>query len=481
MRILMAASEMTPFAKTGGLGDVVSALSAELARRGHDVMCCLPYYRSVREALPKAKPVGLPLALPVGDEILTGDVLEVRLSERHRLLLIRRDEFFDRSELYHAGENDFEDNAERFLFFSKAVAELVAHSGFKPDVVHCHDWQSAFVPVATTYRRQTQPFEAKGWARTVFTIHNIAYQGLFPSTDFPLTNLPGEFFMPPALEFYGRMNLMKGGIVFADAVTTVSKRYAQEIQTPEGGFGLDPVLRSRRRDVVGILNGADYRTWNPAADPVLKAHYDADDLSGKRACRRDLVDTFGVEAGEKQPIAAVISRLTDLKGVDLLADAAEDLVKMGLVLVVLGKGAGRYEKLFAGMAKRWPKKVGVRIAQDETLAHKTQAGADLLLMPSKFEPCGLTQMYALKYGTIPVVHATGGLDDTIRPYSRVSGQGNGFKFAAYTADALVAAVRGALGIYKEPKQWQRLMRNAMACDFSWQRGAQEYEKLYAAL
>ncbi len=473
---------MTPFAKTGGLGDVVGALSAALSELDHEVICCVPFYRCVK---PVATGMSLPqgprltLKIPMGAETITGEILEARLSEKLRVLFVRCDEFYDRPELYQAGELAYEDNAARFLFFSKVVAELIGLKEFRPDIVHCHDWQTAFVPVQTAYRRQTLGPEFG--AKTVFTIHNIAYQGMFPGVEFPLTNLPGEFFTPSGLEFYGQMNLMKGGIVFSDAVTTVSKKYAQEILTPAGGFGLDPVLQTRQTDLTGIVNGADYRTWNPATDPVLKQKYGPTDLSGKKACRADLLKRFGLEARDNAPVAAVVTRLTELKGVDILVKAVGGLLKLGVTLVMLGKGAEKYELAFLELARKYPKRVGVRIGQSEDWAHLVQGGADVFLMPSKFEPCGLTQMYALKYGTIPVVHATGGLDDTIRQFAPDSGEGNGFKFAEYSARALIGAVRQAAALYKRPKTWEKLMRNAMACDFSWQTSAKEYEKLYASL
>ena len=546
MKILFAASEMTPYAKTGGLGDVVGALAGVLSQLGHEVTCCIPFYRCARLRLDDqasarhAKPVGLTLSIPLGSRTVTGDVLELRQRDGVRVLFVRRDEFFDRSELYHTGLRDYEDNAERFLFFSKAVVELIGHPRYRADVVHCHDWQTALVPVLARYKAMTwagtqdpstslraspplssppgegtvapvgrasrppaslsfSPGEGTRSAgsgqavappRTVLTIHNIAYQGMFWSLDFPLTNLPGEFFTPEALEYYGQMNLLKGGIVFADAITTVSKTYAQEIQTAEGGFGLDTVLGPRANDLHGIVNGVDYACWNPETDPHLRHHYQPDDLSGKQACRADLLAKLGLEAnpppappgrGDGRPVAAFVSRLTEQKGVELLVEALEDLVKSGLTLAILGKGERKYEELLAGAAARFPGRVSVTIAHDEALAHQMQAGADLLLMPSHFEPCGLTQLYALKYGTIPVVHATGGLADTVAPYHARTGAGTGFKFAAYTPAAFVGAVQQAILLHKQPKKWQKLMRNAMACDFSWQASAKEYEKLYAAL
>ena len=470
---------MTPYAKTGGLGDVVGALPSALSQRGHEVTCCLPFYRCAQEVAREAKPIGLTLTIPLGSRTVTGDVLELKQPDGVRVLFLRRDEFFDRAELYYTGVRDYEDNAERFLFFSKAVVELLGYTRFAADVVHCHDWQAAFIPVQLRQRAATRDPELR--VKSVFTIHNIAYQGMFWSLDFPLTNLPGEYFTPAALEFYGQMNLMKGGILYADALTTVSKTYAEEIQTADGGFGLEPVLATRTEDLRGIVNGVDYTRWNPATDPHLRQRYTPEDLSGKRACRADLLAKLGLEAGETQPIAAFVSRLTEQKGVELLAGAVESLVKSGVTLVVLGKGERKYEELLRKAARKFPRQVAVRIDHDEALAHQIQGGADLLLVPSHFEPCGLTQLYALKYGTIPVVRAVGGLEDTVAQYNPRAESGTGFKFATYTARALVEAVQLAILLHKQPKKWQKLMRNAMARDFSWQASAQEYEKLYAAL
>jgi starch synthase len=484
MKIFFASSEMTPYAKTGGLGDVVGALPGELRELGHEVTCCLPFYRGAQEVARDAKSTGLILQIPLGSRTVTGEVLELQQSDGVRVLFIRRDEFFDRSELYYDGVHDYEDNAERFLFFSKAVVELLGHTAFHADVVHCHDWPTAFVPVQLAYRKNN-PAQAGTlaplWVKSVFTIHNIAYQGIFRSPDFSVTNLPREFFTMETLEFYGQMNLMKGGILFADAVTTVSRKYAQEIQTAAGGFGLDTVLATRAEHVQGIVNGVDYAQWNPATDLQLRQRYTPEDLSGKRACRLDLLAKLRLEAGETQPVAAFVSRLTEQKGVEVLAGAIEKLVKSGLRLIVLGKGERKYEELLTGIAKKFPGRVAVKIAMDEELSHQIQGGVDMLLVPSHFEPCGLTQLYAFKYGTIPVVRATGGLDDTVREYNPQSEDGTGFKFAPYTSAGLVKATQQAILLHKQPRKWQKLMRNAMARDFSWRASAQKYEKLYVAL
>ncbi len=337
MKILLVASEMAPYAKTGGLGDVVGGLSSALRERGHEVTCCLPYYRSVPKFAPGAKPIGLTLSIPLGSRAVTGDVLEWTQADGVRVLFIRRDEFFDRSELYNTSVRDYEDNAERFLFFSKAVVELIGYTRFRPDVVHCHDWQTAFVPVQLSHKTQAGTL-APPLPKTVLTIHNIAYQGMFWSLDFPLANLPGEFFTPDTLEFYGQMNLLKGGIVFADTITTVSPTYAEEIQTPEGGFGLDTVVATRGANLRGIINGVDYTRWNPETDPHLRQRYGPGDLSGKLACRADLLKTFGIQAGATEPVAGFVSRLTAQKGVEILAGALEELIESGLSLAILGKG-----------------------------------------------------------------------------------------------------------------------------------------------
>ena len=475
---------MAPYAKTGGLGDVVGGLAGALAGRGHEVTCCVPYYRSAQAVAPGAKAVGLTLSIPLGSRVVTGEVLEWRQADGVRMVFLRRDEFYDRTELYGAGGRAYEDNAERFLFFSKAVVEVARHARYRADVVHCHDWQAAFVPVQMTYKRpavRAQPWSVTPRVKTVLTIHNVAYQGIFWGLDFPLTNLPREYLTVETLEYYGQMNLLKGGIVFADSISTVSPKYAEEIVEPGGGFGLEGVLRNRGADVRGILNGVDYGRWDPRTDPSLRARYGREELGGKKVCRGDLLRRMKLEAGEGEPVAGVVTRLTAQKGVEILAGALKGMVRMGVRVAILGKGEPEYESMLTEVAARYPGRVAVRIGQDEELAHQIQGGADMLLVPSHYEPCGLTQLYAMKYGTIPVVRATGGLDDTVRQYEPRTGRGTGFKFAPYTAGALVGAVRKAILLYKQPKKWEKLMRQAMAGDFSWPASAVEYEKLYAAV
>jgi len=469
---------MTPYAKTGGLADVVGALAPELAALGHQVTCCLPFYRSVRASLPAVRATGISLAIPMGSQTVRAEVLEAVLPQGVRLLLINREEYFDRAELYHTGVRDYEDNAERFLFFAKAVAEVATRPDWRADVVHCHDWQTAFVPVQFRYQRQVHQGPVPP---TVLTIHNLAYQGVFWGLDFPLTNLPEAFFGPAGLEFHGQLNLLKGGILAADQVTAVSPTYAREIQTLLGGFGLDGILRARTDRLVGILNGADYVTWDPATDNHLSARYRVDDLSGKERCRGDLLRRLGLDTKRRGPVLALISRLTELKGIDLVVEAAAAVVADGAALVMLGKGDRRYEQALWELANRFPRQVAVRVEMNEELAHQIQAGADMLLVPSRAEPCGLTQIYAMRYGTIPVVRAVGGLRDTVAPCDARARRGTGFRFETYTAAALHGALRRARAVFDEPRRWRALMRRAMAADFSWRQSALRYEKLYTAL
>jgi starch synthase len=477
MKILIAASEMVPFAKTGGLADMVGGLSRELQAMGHEVICVMPFYRAVAQAASEARPSGVKITVPVGVKQVSADILETRMADGRRALFVRRDEYFDRSHLYRIAERDYEDNAERFIFFSKAVVSLAHTLNLQPDVIHCHDWQTALVPVflrwisGASATRDRQP-------RTVFTIHNLAYQGIFWGFDFPMTNLPAEYFTADSLEFFGHLNCMKGGIIFSDVVTTVSRKYAEEIQTGMFGFGLEAVLQKRRDRLFGILNGADYSAWNPETDPHIAARFSANELSGKAACKGDLLAAFGWDRGYRGALVGIVSRLTDQKGFDVVWQAESELCRRDIKLVVLGNGESNFEQMFRRFAEKHPQQVAARIGFDDALAHKIMAGADLLLMPSRFEPCGFSQMYGMKYGTIPVVRATGGLDDTVQNFDAKTGQGNGFKFADYDSVAMLAKLDEALAVFAQPALWQQLQANAMACDFSWRKAAQEYVALY---
>ena len=347
---------------------------------------------------------------------------------------------------------------------------------FQPDIIHCNDWQTGLVPVLLKVKERNNPFFEN--TSTVFTIHNLAYQGIFWHLDMPLTNLPWNTFTPEGIEFYGSINLMKAGIVYSDVVNTVSKRYSKEIQTEELGHGLEGVLQGRSQDLYGILNGVDYKQWNPESDSYIKCKFSQTDLQGKKICREDLLAEFGLKNKPSAPVIGIISRLADQKGFDLLTEQIDNILKQDVLLVLLGTGDEKYHTMFEKIAQKYPKKAGIKITFDNKLAHKIEAGSDFFLMPSRYEPCGLNQMYSLKYGTIPIVRATGGLDDTITNFSVKTGKGNGFKFKAYTGKALFTKIKEAITVFKSKKDWKKLVSNSFESDFSWQNSAREYEKLY---
>ncbi|MGH7411243.1 MAG: glycogen synthase, partial [Candidatus Methylomirabilis sp.] len=370
----------------------------------------------------------------------------------------------------------YPDNAERFALFCRAAVEACQRLVFQPDVLHAHDWQTALLPVYLRTSLRGDSFLRD--TGTVFTIHNLGYQGLFAPDTLPRLGLHWELFTPASLEFYGKINLLKGGLVFADLLTTVSRRYSQEIQEPEHGFGLDGVLKERSSDLIGILNGIDPEEWSPAIDSHIAARYSRADLSGKARCKQDLQQRFRLPVRAEVPVLGVISRLARQKGLDLLRDILEDLLRLDVQLVLLGSGEKALESAFLQAAAQHPSKLGVKIGFDTPLSHQIEAGADLFLMPSRYEPCGLNQMYSLAYGTVPVVRATGGLDDTIVQFDPVTGQGNGFKFEEATAAAFLQSIRQAVALFPQKADWGRLVANAMAANFTWDRSAREYEQLY---
>jgi len=468
MRILLTGSEMHPLARTGGLGDVLEALPAALAARGHEVSVVLPCYRGLRE---RVKDTGVRLAVPIGGRRVTAEVWEGTATNGVQIFLLRQDEYFDRSGLYGTEAGDFVDNAERFIWFSKAVVELVRRIVPPPEIVHAHDWQTGLVPVLL--RERKLPF------KSVMTVHNLAYQGSFDAWDFGLTNLPGDYFGARGVEFYGRLNLLKGGILFADAVTTVSERYAREIQTPEHGCGLDAVIRENAGKLRGILNGADYTTWNPATDRLLPERYTPAALTGKMACRAALLRECGLAPAPRGPVLAIVSRLAQQKGIDLLLPLLDRLLADDVRLVILGEGDLAYERELLIASKRHAGRFAFRQSMDESLSHLIYAGADAFLVPSHFEPCGLGAMYALKYGTLPIARATGGLYETIQDYDPTTESGHGFLFFDSTPEALWDALMRAKRHFTDAPHWQGLMRRAMACDFSWEKAVVGYEAVYA--
>lgn len=474
MKVLFVSSEGLPYSKTGGLADVVEALPKALAAAGHEVVVLLPRYRGN-----KTNGVALPsLTIPMGTALRFPSIMEGDDIAGVRYFFVDDPEYFDRDQLYGDKTGDYKDNAERFAEFSRAALEF-AKRVWLPDVIHCHDWQAALVPVILRTQHGDDPV-VRGLP-VVFTIHNLAYQGLFPYTELREIGLPDTLFTMDRLEFYGKVNLLKGGLIYSDYLTTVSRRYAKEIQTPEYGAGLEGVIRGRGERLVGILNGVDYSIWSPEADTFIPKHYSAQNLEGKKDCKRALLEGFALPSDNlERPLIGIISRFVDQKGFDLIAEVCAELMQEDLTLVALGTGLPQYEKLFKDLAEKYPSRLGLKIGYDNALAHRIEAGSDMFLMPSAYEPCGLNQIYSLRYGTVPVVRATGGLDDTIQNFDPKTGQGTGFKFEEYSGKALLKCLRTALKTYRDRAAWRKLQANGMAKDFSWKASAAAYVTVYEA-
>ena len=473
-RILMISSEASPWAKTGGLADVVGALPRALAALGHQVSVYVPRYRQTKLADPQT--VVRSITIPFDDKYRFCSVITAGTSAGVRYYFVDYPLYYDRDALYGTPAGDYPDNAERFAMFSRAVLEASKILGV-PHVFHCHDWQSALVPVMLRTLYAEDP--AFRDVATVFTIHNMGYQGLFPPDTLPLLMLPWDLLTMSKMEFFGQVNFLKGALVLSDYVTTVSRKYSQEIQTTEYGFGLEGVLRNRAATVAGILNGVDYEEWSPQTDKFIVAKYSPQDLSGKLKCKQDLLQAFGIaNVDAKVPVIGIVSRFAAQKGFDLISQIMDRLAREEMIMVVLGSGDKPYEEMFQRLNKQFPNKIAAKVAFDNAIAHKIEAGADMFLMPSRYEPCGLNQIYSLKYGTVPIVRATGGLDDTIEPWDARNGKGTGFKFSDYTGEALLTTIKQALVDYQDPSSWRILMRNGMARDFSWGASAREYGKVY---
>ncbi len=477
MQIVFAASECVPFAKTGGLADVVGALGPEIVKLGHQVTVFLPLYSRVRRQIEGDPRYAVEsITIPFESYNRFAGIVDGGKRDGVQFYFVDCPELFDRQELYGTRTGDYPDNAERFGLFCRAVLEASKLLGV-PDVFHVHDWQAALIPIYLRTVYASDP--ALNHAAVVLTIHNAAYQGAFPPKTTQQLLLPWEIFTMEKVEQFDRFNFLKGGLVYSDILTTVSRKYAQEIQTPEFGEQLDTVLRARAADLRGILNGVDYEKWDPATDGNLAAHYSAARLKGKLACRADLLHAFGLDQVEAStPVIGIVSRFATQKGFDLVQQIAGPLSDKDVAVVALGTGEPIYEKFFRDWAFWHKGSVAVQIRYDDALAHKIEAGADIFLMPSKYEPCGLNQIYSLKYGTVPVVRATGGLDDTIEEWNADAGTGTGFKFSAYEAAGLLAAIDRALAAFKNRKAWQTLMRNGMAQNYSWQQPAREYAAVY---
>ena len=485
----MIASEMHPFATSGGLSEVVSALSSTLGRFGHTVTVILPRYRRVAVSPAVATDNPTPHRAEPGPDATAEFEMGPRqqavsfyrrpISDHVSAVFVDAPELFDRDELYGDDRGDYPDNGYRFAVFSRAALEYVRLRGVRPSVIHVHDWQAGLVPA---YQKMLfSPDPVIGGVPVVFTIHNLAFQGVFPSDTLGQTGLPSDVLHVEAMEFHGRISYLKSGINFSERITTVSPSYAREVLTPALGFGFEGILARRSDDLVGILNGIDTDRWNPSTDPFVRAHYTAADLSGKREAKRQLLESTSLDVsdqGLRRPLIGMVSRLTDQKGFDLITAAIDELMAFDAAWVMLGSGERRYEQLWSRLPERFPGRVSTRIGYDHGLEHLIEAGSDAFLMPSWFEPCGLNQLNSLRYGTLPIVRATGGLRDTVWDASAKGG--NGFTFTDYSPEALVEAVRRALEAYRRPRTWERLQRNAMKKDYSWDVPALEYVKVYGA-
>jgi starch synthase len=474
MKILMISSEGWPLARSGALADVLVALPRELKARGHDIALPMPYYREIRTNKKiKPKPLRVSLQISLGEETLAADLLEGRTAEGMQIFFVRCDQLYDRPGVYQERGAPYPDNARRFIFFSKAAVELARRMSPGPEILHCHDWPAALVPVLV--RERGLPFA------TVLSIHHLADQGNFDSWDFALTNLPGRYFEPSGVEFFGRLNLLKGGILFADRVVVSSEPYAHEIQTPSSGEGLDAVLREHAHKLTGILGGADYRRWNPATDKLLPARYGPGKLEGKIASRDELLSLLQLAPAPRDPVFGMVTRTVEAKGFDILMPVLDRLLADDVRLVILGKGDPAYETALAIAARRYPNRLAYHHEYNETLAHLIEAGSDLALIPARVEPGAFSAMHSLKYGVLPIARATRGIEQIILDYNPATNSGYGFLFYQYGSEPLWDAIKRAKEIFADRAEWERLMERAIALDFSWALAAERYEKLYGDL
>ncbi|MEW6584741.1 MAG: glycogen synthase GlgA [Nitrospirota bacterium] len=475
MKIIIAAPEAVPYVKTGGLADVAGALCKELRKMGNEVHIMLPLYRKARRTAKSLKETAVSVRVPVGDRVVDGRIF----ADERENFFIACDDFFDREELYGIPEGDYEDNASRFVFFSRGVIEACKALEFKPDIIHCNDWQTALVPLYLKTLYGSDPFFKN--TAILLTIHNLGYQGLFPEAEMPLTNLGWEYFTPEGIEFYGKVNFLKAGILASDALTTVSENYSKEILMRENGFGLEGLLKTREDDLYGVVNGIDYEEWNPSKDTYLASYYDSDKISGKASCKSDLIKSLFKGGGpetERIPLVCMVGRLSEQKGLDILFDAIHEILSFGVKLVILGKGDERFQEELLELQGRYKGGLSVTIGFDDSLAHRIYAGADFFLMPSRYEPCGLGQLISLRYGAIPVARRTGGLVDTIRDYDPLAGRGTGFLFADYTPSALLNALKRAFCVYTDKGKLRKMITEGMKEDFSWRRAAERYIEIY---
>ncbi len=479
MRILIASSEVHPYSKTGGLADMVAALAKTMAQRGHEVGIVTPLYRGLFQKFPGLQKLDYFLRLPVGDDWVEAEIYTLSPAPGLTIYFVHQPGYYFRSGLYSEHGADFPDNAQRFFFFSKAVVHLARYLPWKPEVLHIHDWQVGLVPQMVRVQR-----EREGWfdaPPVVLTIHNLAYQGVFGKEAFAFTNLPPEYFSPWGVEFHGLLNSMKSAILGSDRLTTVSPRYAREITTPEFGCGWDGLLRHRQSVLTGMLNGVDYDEWQTERNPYLPTSYSVRQPGGKALCKAVLQEELQLAVNPNVPLFGSVTRLADQTGVDIQLGALEEMLSADMQFVLLGSGSEEFERAYRRLALRYPGRVSVRIGYDHGLSHRIEAGSDFFLMPSRFEPCGLNQMYSLRYGTIPVVRTTGGLDDSVVDIGENQAMADGIKFQEYSSRALAKAIRKALALFAEPKLLARYRKHAMSADFSWDRTAGAYEETYQSV
>ena len=476
MRILLASSEVYPYSKTGGLGDAVGALGKALAAAGHRVGIITPLYRGIRDRLVGLRRVDWRFDIPLGSKRVGADLLALDVSDRLTIYFIDKPAYFDRAGIYNENGADYNDNAERFIFLSKCVAHLARHLPFKPEVLHLHDWPVGMAALMVQHEAKTSAWENP--PRICLTIHNLAHQGVFPGGSFTLLNLSANWHNPDTTEFYGQINCLKAGIACADVVTTVSPRYAREITTQEYGAGLDGLLRKRQNVLTGILNGVDYEEWNTTSNLHLAATFSADNMTGKAACKSALQQRFGLPLEPDTPIFGTVTRLADQKGIDLLVGALDEVLDAKIQFVLLGSGNHSYEQALNKLAAKHASKVAIKIGYDHGLSHQIEAGCDFYIMPSRFEPCGLNQLYSLRYGTVPIVRRTGGLDDTVLDAVDGGIAANGIKFSDPTTAGLAKAIKKALILYSNKELLNGYRANGIAADFSWQKSVSAYEAAY---
>jgi starch synthase len=467
---------MAPFAKTGGLADVCGSLPSEIAQLGHTVKVIMPFHRMVKMKNLKLEHKCEIFSIPLGNNSCKVRVLSCKIKHDVEVLFVDAPEFFDRDGIYGTPEGDYPDNHERFSLFQKSCYVLLKKIDFAPDILHCHDWQTGLIPVYAKTLYHDVAFFQK--TRTVFTIHNLAYQGLFNVETLPITGLSWDEFSTEKLEFFGKVSYLKGGLVYADAITTVSQRYGEEIQTEEYGCGMEGVLKKRQKDLYGILNGIDLKLWDPETDNELNINYKPNELNRKIANKGVLQKENDIDVDPNIPLFGVITRFDDQKGMDILAAVMDILATMDLQLVLLGTGTAKYNDLFKQFGKKYRGKFGVNVLFDQKMAKRIYAGADFFLMPSRYEPCGLSQIIALRYGTVPLVRATGGLADTIIDFNVETGVGNGFSFARHTSEDLLRTIKRAMAVFKNKKDWKKLIENGMQCNFSWETSARKYIEVY---